>query len=188
MGKVASSHNKPITNSYSTCSAYGATVGGLVGSAAGGTIQNCYATGLVLGSGESASIGTFAGTASGTTFFDGDQYLMITNDGANPAVKPTSTWTDDDKGIAAADDDNGNTKALQNYRNFYSKLFSADPALTDNTRKQNAAPYDDTLAKNYNGQYPFKSVNELDNASFNAESIHYGDWPSYETLAVNIKQ
>lgn len=168
-----------IQNSYATCSAYGATVGGLAGSVASGSaISKCYATGFVLGTSGSASLGAFVGTGDGVTFAD-DQYLAITNQDADPAIQALASGANNN--ILAADRD------LDSYRAFFSTRFSASESLTSAQNKQKAVAYDSTLTRNYNGQYPYKSSGELADANYSAESTHYGDWPSSETNTLNVR-
>jgi hypothetical protein len=177
-GLVGISEGTAISNSYSTCSASGLTAGGLVGSATnGGTIANCYCTGLIEARTEAnAKIGAFAGTSeiSPTDCY----YYQIINyrdDGSDLA--PISGKTD--SGIKAIDE------SVQKYQAYFDDIEFVE-----------GIPYDTELTKLYAGKYPFKAITHLDkNYTEGSEGAtkrdyfvtkHYGDWPAPEVLVVNV--
>ena len=169
-GLIGSAGTATISNSYSTCSAKGATAGGLVGTATG-RITNCYATGLVEGiTVEGAFAGTCSETASDCRYFEiineredgsaGYTYLGAVNSG---------TYT----GITALDE------TAAKYNEFLPEEW------------QNAMPYNATLPIYYNNKYNLKTVKQLSEAGAIADtdfvSTHYGDWPAPEIFVINTK-
>lgn len=159
----AMSGTTSVTNCYSTCSAKGDVSGGLIGSASGGGVVGCYATGLVGGNGTK---GAFIGSGTPDTLTDNAYYSII--NGEVPAIvsDPEST------AVAAFD---GN---LDSYNKFLTMLNPAQP-------------YDDALRTYYGGKYALKTISQLPGVGTDAPawvSAHYGDWPAPETLVVNVKQ
>jgi hypothetical protein len=162
-GLIGTASGTNVTNCYSTCSAKGDVSGGLIGSASGGSVTTCYATGLVGGNGTK---GAFIGSGTPDTLTDNAYYSII--NGEVPAIvsDPEST------AVAAFD---GN---LDSYNKFLTMLNPAQP-------------YDDALRTYYGGQYALKTISQLAAAGTDAPawvSAHYGDWPAPETLVVNVKQ
>ena len=153
-----------IENSYTTCSAKGATAGGLVGTA-NGTITNCYATGLVSGT---TAAGAFAGTYTGS-YIAGKYFEII-----NPDL-PAIGGTVPDSGVdVTAFDEN-----LSTYNEFI-----GEPSVW-----QSAGAYDTTLIMYFQGQYGLRTVKQLDNTVPDSCLVitHYGDWPAPELLVENVK-
>lgn len=170
-----------IDSCYSTCSASGATAGGLVGSMNGGTISNSYATGLVMGTTNSATVGAFAGSlSSGASVNQADgkksSYLSLVNlyDSTGAARNVSAIGSDASSIAVTAFDANANT-----YNAFAGSAGSA-------------YPYDAYLKQNASNAYPFKNIQELSGASAdtlpNHAKSHYGDWPVAEYLFVNTKE
>ena len=170
-GLIGSAGDTAINYSYSTCSAIGATAGGLAGTAAG-NIEKCYAAGLVSASTEDGKQGAFAGTYSGTA--TGCLYYEIVNE----ALKAV----DDDaarEGITALDAD------VTSYNAFVGK-----PADW-----QTAAAYDKAALDKLFGtdKYSLQTVSQLgatlkasdDDTTDYFVSVHHGDWPAPETLIIN---
>ena len=177
-GLIGSAGDTAITHSYSTCSATGKVVGGLVGTAEG-RIEKCYATGLVKCTtteegqkAEGAKEGAFAGTYSGTA--TGCLYYEIVNE----ALKAV----DDDaarEGITALDAD------VTSYNAFVGKPDDW----------QTAAAYDKEALDKLFGtdKYSLQTVSQLgatlkasdDDTTDYFVSVHHGDWPAPETLVIN---
>ena len=208
-GLIGDAMATEIKYSYSTCSATGATVGGLVGKATG-SIQYSYCTGLVKSIAATPVEGAFAGTYSGTA--TDCSYFEIINEreetyGAAktptggytylPPVNETETVT----GIAAFDETAAKFNAFSN------------PG-TGGYAWQTALPYNDTLTKYYGegsgtsreAKYILKTVAQLalldslntefavqgepgesDNPQIPADFViqHYGDWPAPEIFVIN---
>lgn len=149
-----------VSNCYSTCSAYGATVGGLVGSVSTGSIKNSYSLGFVSGVDGSSKVGLFIGAAGDSFEFkntDENYYFEI---GSAAGTNPRGD-KDEVVGITAAD---ANTTT---YRKIAAGTGNLKPAV----------PYDSVLAEKYNNTYPYKT----------SAAIHHGDWPMYETFVINTK-
>ncbi|MBR3240344.1 MAG: type II secretion system protein [Oscillospiraceae bacterium] len=210
-GLIGDATATEIKYSYSTCSATGATVGGLVGKATG-SIQYSYCTGLVKSIAATPVEGAFAGTYSGTAkdcmFFEIINEREETYGAAKtptggytylPPVNGTETVT----GIVAMDE-------TASTFNAFSKPRTVGYAW------QTALPYNDTLTK-YCGEgsgtsreakYILKTVAQLalldslntdfavqgepaesDNPQIPADFVatHYGDWPAPEIFVVNTQ-
>ncbi len=167
-GLIGEFSGASVANSYSTCSASGATAGGLVGTASG-TFTNCYATGLVDGTTKGAFAGALSGTATGCQYFEiinevrsGDEVTYLPSVGG--AAGATS-------GITALDKD------TSSYRSFVGGT------------SESAVVYDPMLNLYYQGKYTLKTVEQL-GASLGADdfvAVHYGDWPAPELWVINIK-
>ena len=154
-----------ISNSYATTSVIGNTAGGFVGKTTGGSINNCYATGLVAGTTNDANKGTFVGLANNVESTNNTYYSIV-----NPGVLAVGTGSAEN--ITAFDED------IDTYKTYIKDHESPT-----------ATPYDSTLTTRYNNVYPFKTVAEL-NPEAKTVSIansHVGDWPSMETMVVNTK-
>lgn len=204
-----------INNSYSTCSAAGTIAGGFVGT--GGTPTNCYAAGLVRGTGtDSVTIdgvsksiskdGAFAyslgGTATNCKYFEIVNERAITVAGENngfdylsPVVATATNPKGEVAGITKLDD------SAEIYNNF-SMSTSASDALKG---WQNATSYDTTLGTYYYAtedskkiyKYNLETVAQLgqtgvvaiDSADSLADFVatHYGDWPAPEIFVMNQK-
>lgn len=181
-----------VKNCYSTCSVSStdsgenALAGGFVGngsSGTSGTIENCYATGLVHG----ATAGAFAGKLTANP--KDCKYFEIVNEIVDettgmisylPPVPGSETTT----GIAALDE------SAKTYNDF----TGADGTWTD------AEAYDATLAQYYTVgdglKYNLKSIPRLAGDAYTASgegmpadfvATHYGDWPAPEIFVINEK-
>lgn len=167
----AASDSVTVDFCYSTCSAKGATVGGLVGTASG-TFTNCYATGLVNGSTkQGAYAGFYGGSAAGCT-------NCLYFEAVNPGIPALGSG--DDENITELDAD----------ANSYDSFVGA-PA---DWRK--AQPYDSTLADYYKvsdetrfnlGTAARLGLTEQQATGSDALFVatHYGDWPAPEIFVVN---
>ena len=167
-GLIGDAGDATITGSYATASATGATAGGLVGKS-GGSIDNCYATGLVEGT---TAKGAFAGELTGSAA--NCLYYEIINEGM-PATGNTPAGGST-PGVTALDKD------MTSYNAFVQT--GTDPA----------SPYDGTLANLYGeGSYSLKTVGQLgakdpEDTEENPTvfvATHYGDWPAPEQLVIN---
>ena len=175
-GLVGSFTGTTIENSYSTCSVTGSTAGGFAGSASG-TIRNSYCTGLVENTGSPAAF-----LASGGATLTGNYYYSIINEqkeldanGEVVSLLPVAGYNVE----SAAD--KARIKPIDlsysTYDTFVGAASSWDEAIT----------YDPILVKYYSGKYCLKSIKALNGTvpddSFVA--IHYGDWPAPEIFVVN---
>ena len=170
-GLIGSAGDTAITHSYSTCSATGATAGGLVGTAAG-NIKKCYAAGLVSASTEDGKQGAFAGTYSGTA--TGCLYYEIVNEALKAVDDDTAR-----EGITALDAD----------------VTSYDAFVGKPDDWQTAAAYDKAALDKLFGtdKYSLQTVSQLgatlkasdDDTTDYFVSVHHGDWPAPETLIIN---
>ena len=191
-GMVGNAGGTKISNSYSTCSAFGGTegvVGGFIGSGTG-DLTNCYATGLVEGA--TNTTGSFAGIYSGKA--NNCQYFEIINERENKKDGKTigfkclgavggapatgeSVGGVPYSGITAFDGPSGSNSATDNYNSF-----------TTNTTVGAAVPYDPTLGKLYQNKYNLKTVAQLGSTALPEGTfvkIHYGDWPAPEIFVIN---
>ena len=152
---------------YSTCSVNGTSVtGGFIGSIVGSaTIQNCYATGLVTGTG----IASFTGTGS-ATYVDCNVLEIVNYTSESGALKETGSKANETN-IVAID---SNVSYYQswlgtNYENKIAHVYDRDLAEVD-------------LKELYQGKYSFKTINQMCESGPNE---HYGDFPAYETIVIN---
>ena len=190
-GLIGDAGTAAISNSYSTCSAKGATAGGLVGSSEG-EISNSYATGLVDGT---TYAGAFAGmyksgTLTGNHYFEIVNELPDTGDGYT-YLKPVGKYldstgeVDDDIDLKDMVDAFDETAAAYNEFTFDSSV--------ENYAWQDAAPYNATLKTYYGGKYPLKTVEQLgtslktgdDDTTVYYVATHHGDWPAPEIFVIN---
>ena len=193
-GLIGDAGAAEISYSYSTCSATGTTVGGLIGTGSG-AISSSYCTGKVSGTTQ----GAFAG-ACGTT--SDCHYYEIINEYEDETVGydyltpvPKAGESDGTKdGVKALDLD------AEEYNKFCGAFTDWKPAL----------PYDTKLKDNYGegtgearvAKYNLKTIAQLDDAETKAVgvieedtittpadfvAIHYGDWPAPEIFVVNTK-
>lgn len=177
VGSIPSGVSASIQHSYATASAYGGTAGGLVGSAQAGTIDNCYATGLVASSSANGAVGAFAVLSSASSATITDSFYFKTINGDLPPIGNNPTAS----GVTAFDTSHDDYRAME----------ATKPTV--------AVPYDKYDATNkahgLPSKYPFKSALELDLANDGrlgsgtgkTTPIHYGDWPQPETLFLNTK-
>lgn len=168
-GLVGSASNTAISDSYSTCSARGATAGGFAGVVTGGSISDSYCTGLV----DAASAGAFAGTMNGATASNCTYFSII-----NEIEKPAGGYT--------------YMTALSTGTNENVTPFDADAATYNafvGDDRTGALAYDSKLIQYYQGKYALPTAAQL-GATVGASdfvSIHAGDWPAPETWVVNTK-
>ena len=195
-GLIGTAVSTPIDHCYATCSATGKTAGGFVASASA-AISNCYATGLVQGTGtESAdgktisTDGAFAYSLTSATdchFFEiinerEDEelgYICVTALGGNKShagITPLDANLVDDPGMS-----------------IYNSTF-ANPA-----NWTNATAYDTKLIEYYDGKYNLPTVAQLGAAGIRTTETtngnvttpadfvasHYGDWPAPEIFVLN---
>ena len=201
-GLIGEAGDTTITQCYSTCSATGATVGGLVGTSSG-SISQSYCTGLVSGS---TAQGAFAGelgtgaTATSCQYFEivneiadttngGFKYLTaIGGDGENDNISPF------DKDAATYDAFSwpGGGDCPWKDATVYDKTLITYYGKTDEREDR-----DDRTAR-YNletvGQLGFTVYREDQkdadgNITAYADFViqHYGDWPAPEIFVVNTK-
>lgn len=167
-GLIGDASGATVENSYSTCSVAGATAGGLAGVA--GKVTNCYATGLVAGADDAATVGAFAGKLTDTTS-TGKYYEIINGD--LPVIGSGSA-----DGVTALDE------SVATYEAF----VGGSDAWTD------AAPYDAALLNYYKKEgkegasaFDLQNVVRL-GATVNEGdfvAVHHGDWPAPEIFTFN---
>ena len=174
-GLIGVAGSTTIKSSYSTCSAAGATVGGLIGSGSG-AVTSCYATGLVKGVGDEAKEGAFAGTYTGSSISD-SHYYMIINERKTEENGNTPFSYLDPLGVGTP---SGGLLALDRDAEEYEKFVGSDWS--------DAVPNDDSLVTYYQGTYPLRTVSQL-GATVSGEdhfiNTHYGDWPAPEIFVIN---
>ena len=199
-GLVGVASGTPIDYSYATCSVTGETAGGFVASASA-TISDCYAVGMVKGTGT-----TGTGTAAvnkegafdyGATTISNCRYLEIMNERPDnaqypylPALgdKPTDT----------------NVKQIDESADTYNIFCGAAKDNNGNDLWKPASPYDAKLIEYYGGRFNLQTVAQLDtgskvgvkevattvgNVTTPADFVatHYGDWPAPEIFVVNTQ-
>ena len=188
-GLIGDADGAQIKNSYSTCSVSGTTAGGFVGSASG-SIENCYAAGLIKTDDASASNanktkGAFAGSFTGTV--NDCLYYSIINE-----VKKTEGSKDvfDHYLGAVGDEDNSDITAIDE------DIASYDSFVGEDSSRSTAKPYDKSLIRYYTGKYYLRSIEKLSPASTVLPDeyedwddlfidTHYGDWPAPEIFVIN---
>ena len=178
-GLIGHMDGTTVEYSYSTASSTGATVGGLVGASAGGTVKTCYAIGLVNPTGDGPA-SSLVGSFTSSTTFDGDNnYLEGVSSKANNTGYTSISAV---SGISAGADKTS----------FLIPEASRKPAY----------PYDKTLVVNFGTKtadnedivgYFFPTIDQL--ASLSAADSkpgitdrHVGDWylPNMEILYYTI--
>ena len=174
-GLIGDAGSTGIESSYSTCSAAGAKVGGLIGSGSG-AVTSCYATGLVKGTGDNPTVGAFAGTYTGSSISDSHYYMIInerkTEENGNKAI----SYLDPIGGGTSS----GGILALDRDAEEYEKFVGSD--------RKDAVPNDQALVTWYQGTYPFPTVAQLGAAVSEDDhfiNTHYGDWPAPEIFVIN---
>ena len=174
-GLIGDAGSTGIESSYSTCSAAGAKVGGLIGSGSG-AVTSCYATGLVKGTGDNPTVGAFAGTYTGSSISD-SHYYMIINERKTEENGNTPFSYLDPLGVGTP---SGGLLALDRDAEEYEKFVGSD--------RKDAVPNDKSLVTYYQGTYPFPTVAQL-GATVSEEdhfiNTHYGDWPAPEIFVIN---
>lgn len=167
-GLVGTTNGTSITASYATASANGGKAGGLVGSLSGGIVDKCYAAGLVKGATD-ADMGTFAGSLSSTDIKATNYVLDIVNNptGDSSSIHCVGSSSDYDKTIIAIDKD------VETYNAFVQANATAQP-------------YDAALPS----VFTLTTVTGLSDTDTVPWFIgtHVGDWPTPETLVVNVRQ
>lgn len=183
-GLIGLAGSTTIQNSYSTCSAKttgdtDAKAGGLAG-AASGQITNCYCTGLVGATEDSAKTGTFAGSFDGTA--TGCLYFEIINE--SPSDAEGFTYL-----AAVGDGSGGGITALDASAKTYENFCGADSTWQD------ALPYKADALTEFYGEsstegytrYNLKTAKQLDPSVKETDfvAVHYGDWPVPEIFITN---
>ena len=207
-GGLIGSNSGPVSCSYSTCSVYSNSedrstgcAGGFVGSLAkGGSISNCYSTGLVKqATGELTNTGVvnnaFVGaTAAASQAGKENKYFKIINE--VPIYKEGSTTDIKEFMYKAA----GGPPDADNDASAFDETAESYNAFVPSTW-MNARPYEGTLVGNkwisvladyYQNKYIFPTVSQL-GAKINNSVIpvnyyvntHYGDWPAPEIFVIN---
>lgn len=191
-GLVGSASNTTITSCYSTCAVGNASkVGGLAGSVAlgsTGSISDCYVTGLVTNPTTTdsdnntvfmGSVGAFIGAleSGGTSKLTNDYYYKVVNGSDVTSI-----------GGEAAEEVSSAVSPFDQMT-YSNGAWSGGSALSKNflAKDSQAVPYNQSLAKRYNGIYAFKTIGGTASTSAFTDHLtrHYGDWPAYDVLFVN---
>ena len=188
VGSIAG--NTTIIASYSTCSVSGGTyAGGFAGSAAGGSITDCYAAGLVQ---EGTNAGAFAGSNSAA--LSGCWYYEAVNELADRDKNGSVVYMAPVGGEQnAGESQTAGVTALDASAASYNAFVGAPDTWQD------AKPKDEMLKTWYQGKYNLKSVSALLGRPTQTEpsgesagtyeyevfSTHYGDWPAPEIFVIN---
>ena len=179
-GLIGSMSGGSVSGSYSTCSASGSTLaGGFVGSG-GGTISNCYCTGLVSSTTSGAFAGSLTENPTDCQYFEIINEIKKDDNGNDIAgynyLKPIGNKSrTETSGITALDATAGTYEA-----------FCGSPNSWDS-----AVPYDGTLKRNYSDSFNLRTVYQIGqtpkakSTSADFVSTHYGDWPAPEAFVVN---
>lgn len=184
------SGEESVVGCYSTCSVGGTTAGGFVGKAEGTstTNENCYCTGLVAvkdgasyklftNPNDETKIGTFVGAKTSSKPLSG-RYLEIVNYRSMKEEKGSlvaAKSTDQMKPIGTGGTDSDSITPFDDTAANYNTFIGYNPIPS--------VPYDTTLLT--------KAEKDTNNAPqfglrpTTGQTIHYGDWPLYETLVVN---
>ncbi len=180
-GGLIGESSATITNSYSTCSVSGATAGGFIGSATGGSVTGSYCTGLigpVTSPITTATTSKFAFIGSGTPTLSGNYYYSVVNE-----------WTDATDSNYVTDLDPVNGYDEENDQALVKALDYDLTTLKGFVSKVNdARAYDPWLVQYYEKKYYLKTVKALGSTPPETTyfvNTHYGDWPAPETLVVN---
>ena len=199
-----------ISNSYSTCSVSGTgTAGGFVGNAEGGSIENCYAVGLVTiqkndqNQSVNGKIGAFAGEMPETLTPSNCYYYSVINEvkrtekRGNESVEVFDHYLgpvgDAEKdGVTEID---LNAKSYEDFVGAQKDWDKAEPH--DESLKEYYRGYDQTTGEYYQ-RYNLKGISRLDGSAEiqtdgTTETLdpivytHYGDWPAPEIFVFNAK-
>ena len=185
-GLIGTAGTTTISNSYSTCSASGTTAGGFVG--AGGTIRNCYCTGLVKGT---ATEGAFAGTDAAVT---NCQYFDIINERRNTNAADGSLTSGYSYLQPLGNVQPSTAGVTPGITAFDANAAAYEAFVGGNTAWDGAEPYDSTLKDYYHSGYNLKTVFQIDQTEKSKTSgdnaklfvaTHYGDWPAPEEFIFN---
>ena len=190
-GLIGDAGSTEISYSYSTCSAKGVTVGGLIGTGSG-AITSSYCTGKVNGTTQGAFAGE-CGTTTDCHYFEIINEFTDATVGYDYLTPVPKEKTTDGKGKPSGLDPIDET--AQSYNDFCG-------AAKDSQEKDlwnPASPYTAKLTQYYNGRYNLRTVEQL-GASVTKNSgaegdttiddfvvTHYGDWPAPEIFVVNTK-
>ena len=174
-----------VRDSYSTCSVSGSYLaGGFAGELTGGSIQNCYATGLLNQSGGGLSAPMAFLADGSTSALSGNYYYreinQITQVNEETPMLPYGGYTLNSYHNGAVQALDLNAEA---YNRFTGSYEDWKPARA----------YDPALVTYYNGRYNLRTVPELNDALPTGYSdwtslfvsTHYGDWPSPEVFFIN---
>ena len=194
-GLIGDAGAAEISYSYSTCSATGDTVGGLIGTGSG-KIQHSYCTGKVSGTKQGAFAGDWKYTSQTDT--DDNWYFEIINEFSDATLGYDCLTPVPKEG--ESDGTKKGVKALDVNAEEYNKFCGAS------TDWKSAVPYkvQTKLEDYYGGKYNLKTVAQLDtstpkqvdvietattvnNVTTPADFVatHYGDWPAPEIFVVN---
>lgn len=172
-GLIGRAAGTTVQSCYSTCSASGATAGGLIGRLAeDSSVSDCYAVGLVSGTTNAgALLGTATGTISGNNYYyeiinelpgngnNGISYLGPVNNTSNAYVSAIDT-------------------SAASYNSFVGDPSNWNPAV----------PYDSALKNYYQGKYNLQTISQLlgtETVDYKYFDTHYGDWPAPEIFIIN---
>ncbi len=197
-GLIGAAGATKIEYSYSTCSATGATVGGLIGTGSG-QIQHSYCTGLVKSTATTPVEGAFAGTYTGTP--TDNHYFDIINerDEKDDSGNLTGGYTylypvsgeETVPGVAAIDD------IASTFNDFCGASTEWKPATPYEAKLK--AYYGEGSGDERVARYNLRTVEQLGAAvtkNSGAEgdttiddfvATHYGDWPAPEIFVVNTQ-
>ena len=196
-GLIGDAGDTAINQCYSTCSAKGATVGGLVGTATG-NIQKSYCTGLVSGTtAQGAFSGAYTGTATECRYFEiinetadtangGFKYLKAVGDEDYPNIDPL------DKDAATYDAfswPGGGDKCPWKQASVYDKTLITYYGETDSSGRFARYNLQTVEQLGYSTVYDVNQKDADGNITAYADFViqHYGDWPAPEIFVVNTK-
>ena len=182
-GLIGNAGNTEISNSYSTCSAKGATAGGFVGTGTG-KMTNCYCTGLVEGTNaKGAFTGASTANAEKCKYFEIINEVPKDNDKSKGyEYLPPLQKTGDEENAGTHNEITAFDDAVETYEAFCGGK--------DAWKK--AEPYDNALKQFYHDDenkplYNLKTVKQLGASVSNSDFVatHYGDWPAPEEFVFN---
>ena len=193
-GLIGDAGDTQINQCYSTCSATGATAGGLVGTASG-NITKSYCTGLVSGTtAQGAFSGAYSGTASECLFFEiineipdtatgGVRYLGAVGDEEDPNITPF------DKDAGSYNDFSwpGNvTECPWQGAVVYDKNLITYYGETGSSGRSALYSLQTVKQRGYSPVYAENQVDADGNITYADFVIkHYGDWPAPEIFVIN---
>ena len=182
-GLIGNAGNTEISNSYSTCSAKGATAGGFVGTGTG-KMTNCYCTGLVEGTNaKGAFTGASTANAEKCKYFEIINEVPKDNDKSKGyEYLPPLQKTGDEENAGTHNEITAFDDAVETYEAF----------CGGKDAWQKAEPYDNALKQFYHDDenkplYNLKTVKQLGASVSNSDFVatHYGDWPAPEEFVFN---
>ena len=208
-GLIGDATATEITYCYSTCSATGTTVGGLIGTGSG-KITNSYCTGLVKSTATTPVEGAFAGswTFTSQAADDGNWYFEIINEQEEKNASGNLTGgyaylypipgSESKTGLTALD------ATAKDYNDFCGGPGDWRIATPYNTKLKDY--YGEGTGDARVAKYNLKTIAQLDAAETKAVGVieedtttngvttpadfvatHYGDWPAPEIFVVNTK-